>query len=159
MSIHVDPAKLVLPPLIYNGDKRGFLFFWRLVMQTAFAFNFEPILRLPKEDAILAMASATSPPDFPNQRKQPALEAVWKPYNLESPIIALWLEKSVPQTYRDDLLSAPTGDAFATWSIILKKGHMRVTRTPSERSAAIPIPGGTLSTQCWLSPPVGEVGR
>jgi hypothetical protein len=128
MSIHVDPAKLVLPPLIYNGDKRGFLFFWRLVMQTAFAFNFEPILRLPKEDAILAMAIATLPPDFPNKRKQPALEAARKRYNLESPIIALWLEKSVPQTYTDHLLSAPIGDAFATWSIILKKGHPNTKR-------------------------------
>jgi hypothetical protein len=131
MSLNLETPKLVLPPVMYNGDKRGFLFFWRTVMQIAFAFDFEPILRLPKEEAILAMAMATSPANFPNDRKQPTLEAIElarKRHNLASPIIAVWLEKSVPRTYTDHLLSAPMGDAFATWSVISKKGHPNTKR-------------------------------
>jgi hypothetical protein len=93
----MDSANLVLPPLAYNGEERGFLFFWRRVMQIALAFDFEPILRLPKEDAIIAMAMTTSPPEA-DERKQPALEATElarKWYNYASPIIAVWLEKYI----------------------------------------------------------------
>jgi hypothetical protein len=123
-------AKLVLPPLAYNGEKRGFLFFWRLVMQIALAFNFEPILRLPKEDAIIAMGMTTSPPEA-DERKQPALEATElarKWYNYASPIIAVWLEEAMPQSYTPHLLSKPMGDAFTSWSVICKKGLTNTKR-------------------------------
>jgi hypothetical protein len=129
MSV-MDSANLIIPPLAYNGEKRGFLFFWRSVMQIALAFNFEPILRLPKEDANFAMAMAISPPEA-DERKQPALEATEvarKWYTYASPIIAVWLVKSIPQWFTFHLLSTPMGDAFASWSVICKKGHTNTKR-------------------------------
>ena len=132
MGLSLNSDQLVLPPVMYNGDNRTFPHFWRLIMQTALAFNFEPILRLPKEEAIKTMAMmATSPTDSPNSQKHPTLEETelardW--YSFASPMVAMWLESSVPHAYTTHLLSAPMGDAFATWNIISKEAHPNTKR-------------------------------
>jgi hypothetical protein len=137
MSLNLDPAQLALWPVNYNGDKREFPHFWRLVMQIALAFNFEPILRLPKEEAIQLMAmTATSPTDSPNTQKHPTFEEIERArkwYKSASPIVAMWLARSVPQAYTNQLLSAPMGDAFATWSIISKKAHPNTKRAARQQ--------------------------
>ena len=121
----LDPTKLVLPPIVYNGEKSGFLRFKRAVFQTAIAHKINHFLLLPEPQAILALAKDLTPLNFedPEEAKEPSQDATAKAtawHGIASPIAASWLEDAVKDAkpYENLLLDVPLGDAHATWTVI-----------------------------------------
>jgi hypothetical protein len=87
----MDPAKLVLPPLVYDGEKKSFPFLRRLIFQTAIAYKFERFLTKPKEAAILALAKELSPAPDGDEAKVARDEIIAKAtvyYDFTSPVVA-----------------------------------------------------------------------
>jgi hypothetical protein len=121
----MNAAKLVLPRIVYDGQKRNFPSFERLVFQSAMAFKFDFFLREEKDAAITALAMQLTPRAGVDEVKVPSDETLAKAsawYEPASPIVAGWLEAAVPQSYRSLTLRAPMGDAFATWNVLKGEG-------------------------------------
>lgn len=144
----MDPSKLVLPRLVFDGKKENFPYFRRSVLQTALAFQFGHFLDKPKKQAIAALALELSPPGGPDEVKQPGEAAVAKAtewYRIAAPIVATWLEEAVPSTYKALLLGVEMGNPLTTWTIIQGKGCTTTkaeTRHYKKCLAALRMQGG-----------------
>jgi transposase InsO family protein len=126
----MDPSKLVLPIITWDGKKETFPTFERRVMSAAMAFKFGHFLTLQKEVAIAALATELTAAGGDDEKSADATAKAMAWYDIAAPVVSSWLEGAVPELYKTLLLPAPIGDAFATWTIIVTKA-----RTTTKREA------------------------
>jgi hypothetical protein len=88
--VSLDPAKLILAPLAWDGNKSGLLAFRRSVFQTGLGHGFGHFLELLKNEAIAALVLDITLANG-DEEKAPSPDATAKAtawYQHASPIVA-----------------------------------------------------------------------